>query len=534
LPVRIRRLLRGLPALGAANAKDILSEMQALTIRSGIGSANTALRLSSVSSQAKRTSASLDQMLSTAEQLQRQFQRMSQASATTLAAANEMQRLSTDGRELSKQAIESSAELQTQMQATVQHIEKLVQGVSAIILVSETIEAIARKTTLLSFNATIEAARAGDQGRGFAVVAGEVRSLAQHTEARTSEIKTILDELATELTPAKTALQISRDLVESTAQGVQSVGESLERIAELAVDTDTNMSAVAKVVNELSDGIDGIFGNLKTATASSESIAKDAKALVSANYAVSQMVNECFARYAQIDTDSQFHRNLRCAREHRQRARAVFEQAIDSGLCTLEDVLAYDYREIQGAAIQSLSRLFDVSRVPAQGFSPPKFSTRYDAVCDLELRRVMDEIKASDPSILFTCVIDLNMYMPIHHTECCQDWSGDPNADEKGNRLKRFFDGKWSSPDATRVGLGSNPGSVPLRASREQFMQAGCEMREQPDSADLFVVNVLVRDASSVAMTLSVPLYVKGQRFGAISLGWTPTETMDIDRQLLA
>jgi hypothetical protein len=87
LPARIRRLL-GLPGLGAADAKDILSEMQALTIRSAIGSATTALRLSSVSSQAKRASASLDQMLGTADRLHTQFHRVSQASAKTLAAAN--------------------------------------------------------------------------------------------------------------------------------------------------------------------------------------------------------------------------------------------------------------------------------------------------------------------------------------------------------------------------------------------------------------------------------------------------------------
>ena len=55
------------------------------------------------------------------------------------------------------------------------------------------------------------------------MVAGEVRLLAQHTEARTKEIKTVLDSLATELAPAHEALQTSRKLVDSTAHGVRSV-----------------------------------------------------------------------------------------------------------------------------------------------------------------------------------------------------------------------------------------------------------------------------------------------------------------------
>jgi methyl-accepting chemotaxis protein len=530
LAAQLKKFLRsvGLTSLASADPKTIIASVQALTIGSAVGSANTALRLLSVSSQARKVSSSLDEMLRTAEQLHTHFQRVSTASAKTLSAAGEMQRLSVSGRELSKKATESSAELRTQMQGTVQHIEKLVQGVSAIIRVSETIEAIARKTTLLSFNATIEAARAGDQGRGFAVVAGEVRSLAQHTEARTSEIKTILDELAIELTPTMSALQLSRDLVESTADGVQSVGEALERIAELATDTDRNMNSVASVVNELSESIDSVFDNLKSASAASDTIVKDTKALVRANYAVSQMVEECFLQYAKIDIESQFHRNLRAARELSRLAREVFEHAIDSGLCTLENVLAYEYHEINGAEIQTLSRLFDVSKVPPSGFDPPKYTAGYDAVCDVELRRVMDRIKASEPSLLYATVLDLNLYAPIHHVECCCDWTGDPQKDNIGNRAKRFFDGKWSSPEATRFGIGPGAKDVPERARRQQFIQAGCDLHEHPGSADKFIVRVMVRDETDVVAALSVPLFVKGQRYGVVSCGWAATEVIAV------
>jgi methyl-accepting chemotaxis protein len=518
-----KRLLKSSPFRSLGSKEDpvkVLQEVQALTTKSAVASATAALRLDSVNTQVEQTNASLDSMLRTAGELNSQFQRVSNASAKTLSAASEMENLSTGGRDLSKKAMGSSEELQTQMQATVAHIEKLVKGVTAIIRVSETIQAIARQTTLLSFNATIEAARAGEQGKGFAVVAGEVRSLAQHTEARTKEIKNILDGLATELAPAHEALQTSRKLVDSTAEGVRSVGDSLERIAELATDTDHNMNAVATVVNDLSDGVDSIFNNLKTATASSETIAKHTQALVNANFSLSSMVEESFIQFAKIDMDTQFHRGLRGARELGRKARKVFEDAIDDGLCTIDDVLSYEYREIKGAQIQSLARLFDVSRVPFEGFTPPKFATRYDSVVDLGIQRAMEQIKQSDPTLLHAIVVDLNLYGPIHHAEYCQDWTGVYDKDIANNRMKRFFYGKWISADSVRLGLGPNAALVPNRASREDFIRAGCEMREKPDSEDLFNVKLTVRDGGEVVVAIHVPIFVRGHRYGAASCGW--------------
>jgi methyl-accepting chemotaxis protein len=504
--------------------RKVLAEVQALTTKSAVAAATTAVRLDSVNHQVEQANASLDSMLRAAGELHSQFQRVSGASAKTLAAAGEMEDLSNSGRDLSQEAVGASVELQRQMQATVAHIEKLVKGVTAIISVSETIQAIARQTTLLSFNATIEAARAGEQGKGFAVVAGEVRSLAQHTESRTKEIKAILDGLATELAPAHEALQTSRQLVDSTADGVRSVGGSLERIAQLATDTDHNMNSVATVVNGLSDGVTSIFTNLTTAAASSETIARHTQALVDANFSVSSMVEESFVQFANIDLDTQFHRGLRNARDLSRMARKVFEEAIDKGRCTLDDVLSYEYREIRGSEIQSLARLFDVSRVPLQGFAPPKYSTRYDAVVDLDIQCVMEKIRQRDANLLYATIVDLNLYMPIHHAEFCHDWTGIAEKDIACNRAKRFFYDKWLTTEGVRIGLGPAAAKVPNRASREDFIQAGCEMREKSGSEELFSVKIQVRDTGGVVIAVQVPVFVRGHRYGAASCGWTVTD----------
>ena len=57
------------------------------------------------------------------------------------------------------------------------------------------INALADQTSLLSLNASIEAAKAGDFGTGFAVVAHEIHNLAQQSKQATGTIRTILTDI---------------------------------------------------------------------------------------------------------------------------------------------------------------------------------------------------------------------------------------------------------------------------------------------------------------------------------------------------
>jgi len=75
------------------------------------------------------------------------------------------------------------------------NVERLRESSAAIGNVVNLIATIAKQTTLLALNSTIEAARAGSAGKGFAVVASEVKALAVQTQSATEEIKRKIDAL---------------------------------------------------------------------------------------------------------------------------------------------------------------------------------------------------------------------------------------------------------------------------------------------------------------------------------------------------
>jgi methyl-accepting chemotaxis protein len=185
----------------------------------------------------------------------------------------------------------------------------------------------------------------------------------------------------------------------------------------------------------------------------------------------------------------------------------------------MADLLAFDYREIRGEEIGSLAHLFDVSRVPREGFDPPKYHTRYDAAVDAPLMEAMDAIRERERALIFALVIDLNSYGPIHNREYCKDWTGIREKDLVGNRIKRFFTDQRVLVRGARVGL-DHADRLPERATREGFAAAGCNLRERPGDRDRFLVQTYARDTGAIVTVLTVPIFVDGHRWGAALLGW--------------
>lgn len=97
---------------------------------------------------------------------------------------------------------------------------------------SSMIQGIADQTNLLSLNAAIEAARAGDVGKGFAVVADEIRKLADQSNEFTKDIKNVINELKDKSSKAVVLMHESTQIVSEQTRSVEATEDKFEGIAE--------------------------------------------------------------------------------------------------------------------------------------------------------------------------------------------------------------------------------------------------------------------------------------------------------------
>lgn len=125
----------------------------------------------------------------------------------------------------------------------IETVNKTVDKVSNIVSV---IEEISGETNLLSLNASIEAARAGDAGKGFAVVAQEIRVLSDNTNTELENIKQIISSLVEE---CRYCVQASSIIVEDNAKQKDEIKAVLDEFSEL----DKQIQKTAEKADEIEE-----------------------------------------------------------------------------------------------------------------------------------------------------------------------------------------------------------------------------------------------------------------------------------------
>jgi CHASE3 domain sensor protein len=166
--------------------------------------------------------------------------------------------ISRDGRRAVDESVRGTQEARARMEALAERILTLSDQAQAIGEIVRTVNGLAEQSNLLSVNAGIEAAKAGEAGRGFAVVAGEVKSLAEQSRQATAQIRDILSEIQAATQAAVMAAEQGVKASEAGEAITGAAGEAIRELGErLARSADSAQQILASAQQQLT-GVDQV------------------------------------------------------------------------------------------------------------------------------------------------------------------------------------------------------------------------------------------------------------------------------------
>lgn len=160
---------------------------------------------------------------------------------------------------------DSSRKMDDGISAISKRIETVNTTVDKVSNIVSVIEEISSETNLLSLNASIEAARAGDAGKGFAVVAQEIRVLSDNTNTELENIKQIISSLVEE---CRYCVQASGTIVEDNAKQKEEIRAVLDEFSEL----DEQIQKTAEKADEIEELVTAMIELNDDITKSSNSL----------------------------------------------------------------------------------------------------------------------------------------------------------------------------------------------------------------------------------------------------------------------
>jgi len=230
----------------ATNSLDVLAQQIQTSSIEVASAANSVNEIASeLASGSSEQAASVVEITAAMEELARTASQIAENAASQADLAHAAEESGNTGQGAVEEAVDGVEEVKKRISGISSRAEILGSRSKEIYRVLDLITEIAQETHILSLNAAIEAAAAGDHGRRFSVVAEEVRRLAQRSQESVESVRNLLDEFAGSI----------RTTVVATEEGSKEAGRVLERAraaASAIEDLRGASSDTARVAREIS------------------------------------------------------------------------------------------------------------------------------------------------------------------------------------------------------------------------------------------------------------------------------------------
>ncbi len=203
------------------------AELQAAASQQASGAKEQATAMNEITT-------TISELLATSRQIAESAQRVAQIAEQTATAARA-------GDVTGARGQDSMLSIRRQVDMIVSNMLELGKKSQHIGSVLDIVAELAEQTNILSINATIEAAGAGEQGKRFAVVADEIRKLADRVGGSTKEIRTLIEDIRGAVNTTVMTTETASKAVDAGTRQFVDIAAALKQIGAL-VSTTTDAS----------------------------------------------------------------------------------------------------------------------------------------------------------------------------------------------------------------------------------------------------------------------------------------------------
>ncbi|HEX7814420.1 methyl-accepting chemotaxis protein [Dyella sp.] len=201
------------------------------------------------------------------------MQQFAHSASTNAVGAREASQLAESATLQARQTHASMREAQAMMGRVHDASQRIAQ-------ITQTIDAIAMQTHILSLNAAVEAARAGQASQGFNVVAAEVRELATHSKQASGDIRKLVEETGNIIDESQHVMRQAGDLVTQLLDNVTHVAATVGHIASQSADQSHGVQQVNHAVRQMDEVTQSNAALVEEAAAAADAVQVRARSLV--------------------------------------------------------------------------------------------------------------------------------------------------------------------------------------------------------------------------------------------------------------
>lgn len=198
----------------------------------------------------------------------------------------------------SEKSVEAVDNINNQIMNTNDSIEKINEAIALII-------DIASQTKLLSLNASIEAAHAGESGRGFAVVAEEIKKLSEQSNEGANTIKALAADM---LQQSKNSVELASEIKEIISEEQKSINDTQMKFEVLTNSVMSSLDGIKTIdsdVTKINQMKDSIISSVSDLSAISEENAASNQEVTASVQSIAAAISEISDKTKQINAMSE-------------------------------------------------------------------------------------------------------------------------------------------------------------------------------------------------------------------------------------